>query len=67
MVRAAFCDDDVGALGRMQTFLDRYSRERRREIVYTAFHSPIELMAEIERGARFDVLFLDILMPWKPD
>ena len=63
MVRAAFCDDDVGALGRMQTFLDRYSRERRREIVYTAFHSPIELMAEIERGARFDVLFLDILMP----
>ena len=63
MIRAAFCDDDVGALGRMQTFLDRYSRERRREIVYTAFHSPIELMAEIERGTRFDVLFLDILMP----
>ena len=63
MIRAAFCDDDVGALGEMQTFLDRYRRERNREIAYTAFHSPVELMAEIERGARFDVLFLDILMP----
>lgn len=63
MVRAAFCDDDVCALGRMQLFLDRYRRERGREIVYTAFHSPVELMAEIERGTRFDVLFLDILMP----
>ena len=63
MVKAAFCDDDIGALAEMQSFLDRYRRERSREIFYTAFHSPIELMAEIERGARFDVLFLDILMP----
>lgn len=63
MIKAAFCDDDINALGEMQVFFDRYRRERNREIVYTAFHSPIELMAEIERGARFDVLFLDILMP----
>lgn len=63
MVKAALCDDDIGALTEMQSFLDRYRRERSREIVYTAFHSPIELMAEIERGARFDVLFPDILMP----
>ena len=63
MVKAAFCDDDIGALAEMQTFLDRYRKERGREISYTAFHSPVELMAEIERGARFDVLFLDILMP----
>lgn len=63
MVRAAFCDDDIGALGEIQTFLDRYRRERNQEIVYTAFCSPVELIAEIERGTRFDVLFLDILMP----
>lgn len=63
MIKAAFCDDDINVLGEMQVFFDRYRRERNREIVYTAFHSPIELMAEIERGARFDVLFLDILMP----
>lgn len=63
MIRAAFCDDDINTLGEMQLFFDRYRRERNREIVYTAFRSPIELMAEIERGTLFDVLFLDILMP----
>lgn len=63
MIKAAFCDDDINALGEMQVFFDRYRRERNREIAYTAFHSSIELMAEIERGTRFDVLFLDILMP----
>ena len=63
MIKAAFCDDDIDALGEMQVFFDRYRQERERVIVYAAFHSPIELIAEIERGARFDVLFLDILMP----
>lgn len=63
MVRTAFCDDDMGALEEMRTFLDRYRREHNRSITYAAFHSPMELMAEIERGTRFDVLFLDVLMP----
>lgn len=63
MIKAAFCDDDINTLGEMQVFFDQYRRERNREIVYTAFHSPIELMAEIERGTLFDILFLDILMP----
>lgn len=63
MIKAAFCDDDINILGEIQAFFDQYRRERGREVAYTAFHSPIELIAEIERGARFDVLFLDILMP----
>lgn len=63
MIKVAFCDDDINALGEMQVFFDRYRRERNRAIIYTAFHSPIEMIADIERGARFDVLFLDILMP----
>ena len=63
MVKTAFCDDDIATLGEMQAFLDRYRRERNREISYAAFHSPLELLSEMERGARFDVLFLDILMP----
>lgn len=63
MIRTAICDDDVCTLKEMRGFLDRYCRERNREIVCTTFHNPMDLMAEIERGARFDVLFLDILMP----
>ena len=47
----------------IRNFLDEYSAERNRDISYTAFHSPIDLISEIENGARFDVLFLDVLMP----
>lgn len=63
MIRTAICDDDVSALNETRGFLDRYRRERGREITHAAFSSPVELLAEMERGARFDVLFLDILMP----
>lgn len=37
--------------------------ERNREICYTAFQNPLDLLAEMERGTRYDVLFLDVLMP----
>jgi len=50
-------------LNDIRNFLDEYSAERNRDISYTAFHSPIDLISEIENGARFDVLFLDVLMP----
>ena len=63
MIKAAFCDDDISLLNEAQGFLDRYRRERGREIVHTVFRSPVDLLAEIEQGVRFDVLFLDILMP----
>lgn len=63
MTRVAFCDDDVRTLNEVQALFDRYCRERGREISRTSFHSPVELLSEMERGARFDVLFLDILMP----
>lgn len=63
MIRAAFCDDDASALSETLALLTRYRKERGREIIHTAFHSPVDLLAEIERGVRFDILFLDILMP----
>lgn len=63
MINAAFCDDDSGVLNELRKFLDRYREERNQEIIHTAFCSPVELLAEMEQGARFDILFLDILMP----
>ena len=63
MMKVALVDDDASALNETLGFLNRYCRERGRELVHTAFLSPVELMAEIERGVEFDVLFLDILMP----
>lgn len=63
MIKMAFCDDDRAVLKELQTLTDRYRVERDRQIEYTAFHSPLELLAEVERGARYDILFLDVLMP----
>lgn len=63
MIRVAFCDDDLSVLNDISVFLDRYRVERNREIGYTAFQNPLDLLAELERGSRYDVLFLDVLMP----
>lgn len=63
MIKVAFCDDDLSILNELRVLLDQYRVERNQEIEYTAFQSPLELLAEIEKGARFDILFLDVLMP----
>ena len=63
MIKIAFCDDDISELNELRLLLDQYRVEHNLEIQYTAFHSPLDLMSEIERGTRFDILLLDILMP----
>lgn len=63
MIKIAFCDDEFSVLNDLCVLLDKYRAQRNQEIDYVAFHSPLDLMAEIERGIRFDILFLDIIMP----
>ena len=63
MTKVAFCDDELSMLNDIQVLLDEYRVKQNQEIEYTAFRSPLELLAVIERGIRFDVLFLDVLMP----
>ena len=63
MIKIAFCDDDLSILNELQVLTDRYCTERSREIEHTAFSSPLDLLAEIEKGVSFDILFLDIIMP----
>ena len=63
MIKVAFCDDELSMLNKLQALLDRYRVKQNREIEYMAFRSPLELLAAIERGVRFDVLLLDVLMP----
>lgn len=63
MIKIGICDDDVQVLDELQTLLDRYCGERGQEIDYMAFQSPLDLMVAIERGAQFDILILDVLMP----
>lgn len=63
MIKIAFCDDDLHTLNEMNGLLDLYRLEHQMEMVSTVFYSPLELLAEIEKGLRPDILFLDIIMP----
>lgn len=63
MIRVAFCDDDLSTLNEISGLLDQYRVNRNREINYAAFHSSLDLLVEIEKGMRFDILILDVLMP----
>ena len=63
MIKIAFCDDDSSVLSDLHGLLALYRAEKNKDIDDHTFHSPLDLIAEIERGARFDILFLDVLMP----
>ncbi len=52
MIKLAFCDDDLSVLNDLRVLLDQYRVDRNREIEYTAYQSPLELLAQIEKGTR---------------
>lgn len=62
MLKIAFCDNDRSALYEIRVLLDQYRVSRKLEIEDAAFHSPLDLLAEIEHGTRFDILFLDAVL-----
>lgn len=63
MIKVAFCDDDISVLDELQDLLGQYRTKYSQELVYAAFHSSLELLAAIEKGVRYDILFLDIILP----
>lgn len=63
MVKVAFCDDDILVLDKLKRLLEQYRTKHSRTIEYTAFHSSLELLTKIENGVRYDILFLDVLLP----
>ena len=67
MLKIAFCDDDLEILKELGILLDKYKKERDEDLTYTVFQSPLELLAAIEKGFSFDILFLDILMRGKTE
>lgn len=67
-MQIVICDDEERELKHLSELIIKYQEERRalvhgRKLVSTVFNNPVELLSEIERGARFDVLFLDVVMP----
>ena len=44
MLKIGFCDDDLSILKELQVLLDHYRVEKNRELAYTAYQSPLELL-----------------------
>lgn len=63
MIKVALCDDDLSVLGGINALIDQYRERCDQDIECTAFRSSLDLLAEIEKGSCFDVLFLDVIMP----
>ncbi len=63
MIKVAFCDDDMSVLGELKGLLGRYCVKHRQKIEHAVFCSSMDLLAEIERGIRYDILFLDVILP----
>ncbi len=63
MIKIAICDDEMSVLEELSALLENYRTERNYEMEYTAYQSPLELMAGMERGLHWDILLLDIMMP----
>ncbi len=63
MIKIAFCDDDPSVLKELSSLFDHYRAERSYELEYVSYQSPLELIAGFEKGLRWDVLLLDVMMP----
>ena len=61
-MKIAACDDDRMYLLELDRYLKEYSKEYNCEIEYVMFVNPLELVAQIEKGNSYDVIFLDIFM-----
>lgn len=63
MIKVAFCDDDMSVLGELKGLFEQYCTKRNQKLVCAVFCSSFELLAEIEKGVRYDILFLDVIWP----
>ena len=62
-MRIAICDDDPKDLETLSAMLYAYGERTGGNLLLFNFSSGDSLLQALESGARFDVLFLDILMP----
>ncbi|MCL1812512.1 MAG: LytTR family DNA-binding domain-containing protein [Treponema sp.] len=63
MLQIAVCDDNLDELSNMVQLIDAYRISKDLNCEYTAFPNGVELIAALEKGIRFDIYCLDIIMP----
>jgi DNA-binding LytR/AlgR family response regulator len=63
MLRIAICDDKIDELSTMVQLIDLYRTSKNVNCEYAAFPNGVDLVAALEKGMRFDICCLDIIMP----
>jgi DNA-binding LytR/AlgR family response regulator len=63
MLKMAICDDDVGELTSVIELLNQYRVQKNQNITFDAYQSPLELVSAIQKGQRYNIILMDIIMP----
>lgn len=63
MIKIAVCDDNKDELSNMAQLIDQYRASKHFNCEYELFLNGLELAYVLEKGRRFDIYCLDILMP----
>lgn len=63
MLQIAVCDDNIDELANMVELISLYRASRNLSCEYAVFPNGFELISALEKGKRFDIYCLDIIMP----
>ena len=63
MLQIAICDDNIDELSNMVQLIDLYRTSRHLNCEHAVFPNGFELISALEKGKRFDIYCLDIMMP----
>ncbi len=63
MLQIAICDDNIDELSNMVQLIDLYRTSKNFNCEYATFPNGFDLISALEKGKRFDIYCLDIIMP----
>jgi len=63
MLQIVLCDDNTEDLSNMVNLLNQYKSAKHLNLEYTVFSNGFELLSTLNKGKRFDIYCLDIMMP----
>ena len=63
MLHIAVCDDNIDELSNMVQLINQYRTSKNFSCEYAVFPNGFELISTLEKGKRFDIYCLDIIMP----
>lgn len=63
MLQIAICDDSIDDLSNMVQLINEYRSSKNVNCEYAVFPNGFDLISTLEKGKRFDIYCLDIIMP----